>query len=184
MNAGTLEPADDADDAGDRGMLAGIIAEIPDGYEGDELELVVNTLNHRILSERSPLAVELADFEARREATRERADKAGKELIDMAGRADAALTAVLRLHGRRNDDDGRCRTCRTTKGKPAPWPCATWLAVADAGFVTRPSDELIEVLRAYGTWQNSRAERDWLRFDELSAAYHDRRERADEDHRH
>lgn len=167
MNAGALEPAG-AEDAGDRGMLADIIAEVPDDYDGDALELVVNTLNHRVMAQRNPLAVELADLEARREATRERAEKAGAELIDMAGRADAALTAVLRLHGRRSEDDGRCRTCRTTKGKPAPWPCATWLAVADEGFVQRPSDALIEVIHAYGTWQNSRTERDRLRFLELS----------------
>lgn len=172
MSAGDLEPAA----AGDRGMLADIIAEVPDDYDGDRLELVVNTLNHRVLAQRNPLLVELADREARREATRERAEKARAELIGAAGRADTALTAVLHLHGRRNPDDGRCRTCRTTKGQPAPWPCATYLVVADAGFVTRPSDELIEVLRAYGTWQNSRTQRDLRRFHELSEQYQTTRE--------
>ncbi len=172
MSAGELEPAD----AGDRGMLADIIAEVPDDYDGDRLELVVNTLNHRVMSQQNPLAVELADRAARREATRVRAEKASAEMIELAGRADTALSGVLRLHGRRSADDGRCRTCRTTKGKPAPWPCATYLVVADAGFVSRPSDELIEVLRAYGTWQNSRTERDLARFLELSETYKATRE--------
>jgi len=165
VSASDLEPAD----AGDRGMLAGIIAEVPEDYDGDPLELAVNTLNHRLMSQRNPLAVELADREARREATRERAEKASAEMIELADRADAALTAVWHLHSRRNADDGRCRTCRTTKGQPAPWPCTTYLALADHGFIPRPSDALIEVLRAYGTWQNSRTLRDLRRFEELSA---------------
>lgn len=44
------------------------------------------------------------------------------------------LRVLDELHGPRNmgaDDltemDTRCKTCRTSSGKPCPWPCTTWM---------------------------------------------------------
>lgn len=44
------------------------------------------------------------------------------------------------LHAARSEpDDLRCRTCRTSKGLPAPWPCDTLMEVGAAlGFPTDP----------------------------------------------
>lgn len=50
--------------------------------------------------------------------------------------ADATADPLIRLadlHSQRDgDNDPRCRTCRDSKARPAPWPCVTYVEVAAA----------------------------------------------------
>ncbi|GAA3455899.1 hypothetical protein GCM10018962_77330 [Dactylosporangium matsuzakiense] len=44
-----------------------------------------------------------------------------------------ALRLLADLHGPRDPDryDYRCKTCRDSRGRPAPWPCVTYVRMGE-----------------------------------------------------
>lgn len=78
---------------------------------------------------------------------------------DHGRRLIAGLRTLERLHACRDGaDDPRCRTCRDSRGRPAPFPCATSLLLTVA--LSRPGegygidDEAIVLLRNAGRAMN------------------------------
>jgi hypothetical protein len=54
---------------------------------------------------------------------------------DHASRVLNTLKLIDEMHGPRkldvDDWDARCKTCRTSQGKPEPWPCDTFWRIHD-----------------------------------------------------
>ena len=158
------------------GALAEIVAAIPADFAGDRMDVAVRTLNHAVLAGRDPLGVALADRSARTAAAGERAAAAEARLMDVSARVDAALTGVLRLHAPRGKDDPRCKTCRTSSGKPAPFPCTTYLEICGHGLAPAFDPELIALWHAEAKYRNSRREADLAAFELLVDAFLARRD--------
>jgi hypothetical protein len=161
------QPAD-----GTGGILGEIIGSIPEDYSGDRMQLAQNTLNHRVLSERDPVGTVLADLahgETRRAELRRASEDAGNALLIQAERVDQALAALHARHSARAANDPRCKTCRTSSGKPAPWPCEDYLLVLRAGG-REVSNERIAFKRALGAWLNARTDGNLARLEKAAAA--------------
>ncbi|MER5608285.1 hypothetical protein AB0F93_03510 [Micromonospora tulbaghiae] len=81
----------------------------------------------------------------------------------MGNRTQQVLDMMLllrELHGARElPDDPRCKTCRTSRGKPAPWPCVTYDRFSQLLQIPVGSGER-EALRTLGRFLNREASTD------------------------
>lgn len=119
---------------------------------GGELER--RTLDGRVVD-----GDQLADDQAADEVAAELADM-GKLLavaayggMDHGRRLIAGNQALWALHSPREPEtDFRCATCRTSRGKPAPWPCETLVTVLEAMGMPITLD--VEALRDWGRVRN------------------------------
>lgn len=67
------------------------------------------------------------------------------------------LRLLEELHGARHlPDDARCKTCRTSRGKPEPWPCTTYERFAHLLGVPVASGTR-EMFRTMGRFLNGQA---------------------------
>lgn len=67
------------------------------------------------------------------------------------------LRLLEELHGARDlPDDSRCKTCRTSRGKPEPWPCTTYDRFATL-YGLPMSSGTREMFRTIGRFRNGQA---------------------------
>lgn len=89
---------------------------------------------------------ELADMGKLLAVTAYRGMDHGRRLID-------GLNKLHDLHRPLDPErDFRCRTCRTSSGKPAPWPCVTLVELAEAFGAPVTID--VEAVRDWGRVRN------------------------------
>jgi hypothetical protein len=68
-----------------------------------------------------------------------------------------ALLKLDELHNMRGGSaDPRCKTCRDSTGRPAPWPCVTYVQLAAALGLHLEPDTILEIHNA-GRYLNGQA---------------------------
>lgn len=77
------------------------------------------------------------------------------------GQLIEVIQLVDELHGPRKLDpddlagsDLRCKTCRTSSGKPAPWPCVTFVRFAEVLDLSPRGPASVAFFRALGRVRN------------------------------